>query len=123
MKNYLQKKNLIPLIDGGIQPLQTVYIADLAESIFACINNDLSGRLTIASADKIFYKDFYALLCSTLNNQPKFISIPYGLFAFLLSIAETMGIKLPISKENLKGLKDLRYVDTTADLKKIGNIY
>ena len=120
MKTYLQKKKLIPLIEGGMQPLQTVYIGDLAEVIFAAIEKNTDGTYTIASPEKLSYKDFYIQLCSTLNVSPTFVSVPHGLLYFCLTISETIGIKLPISRENLLGLKQLKYIDTTADLNQIG---
>jgi nucleoside-diphosphate-sugar epimerase len=120
MREYLKTKQTIPLISGGTQPMQTVFINDLAECIFTCMDKNLRGVFTIASEEKTLYKEFYTLLCSTLNTKPKFVSVPYGLFYFMLSISESIGIKLPVSRENLLGLKQLKYVDTTEDLKKIG---
>jgi len=120
MKTYLQKKNLIPLIDGGKQPLQIVYIHDLAEAIFSCIHKDLSGTLTIASPEKILYRDFYSMLAVALNRLPTYMRVYYWQLYFLLSITESLGLKLAVSRENLRGLKQLKYIDTTEDLKKIG---
>ncbi len=120
MKTYLQKKKLIPLIEGGNQPLQTVYIGNLAEVIYTSIEKNTNGTYTIASPEKLSYKDFYIQLCSTLNVSPTFVSVPHGLLYFCLFISETIGIKLPISRENLLGLKQLKYIDTTTDLNRLG---
>ena len=120
MREYLKKKKLIPLIQGGIQPLQTIYIGDLAEVIGASIEKDTSGLYTIASPEKITYKDFYILLCSTLKTNARFVPVSYSLLYLPLAISETIGITLPVSRENLLGLKSLKYVDTTMDLSRLG---
>src|SRR6185312_6506307 len=78
MRAYLKKKRLIPLISGGKQPMQTVHIDDLAQSISICIEKDLAGIFTIASEERTTYKEFYTLLCSSLSTKPKFVSIPSG---------------------------------------------
>jgi nucleoside-diphosphate-sugar epimerase len=120
MKNYLQQKNRIPIISGGQQPIQTIYIRDLMEAIDRCIEKNFTGTISIASSEKLAYKEFYSLICKSLHVVPSFTSIPYGLLYFCLSVSETLGIKLPVSRENILGLKKQSYVDTTADLKKIG---
>ena len=120
MRKYLKKKNNIPLISGGQQPIQSVYIKDLLGVISTCIEKNISGTLSVASAEKLTYKEFYTLLCQSLNSLPAFTSVPYGLLYFFLSASETLGIKLAISRENLLGLKKQEYVDTSADLKRIG---
>ncbi|HWY98195.1 MAG TPA: NAD(P)-dependent oxidoreductase [Bacteroidia bacterium] len=120
MRDYLKKKSLIPIISGGQQSMQTIYVEDLAQAIYNCIDKNISGIFTVASPEKLSYKEFYTLLCSSLNAKPTFISIPFGLLYFFLSITETLGFKLAISRENLLGLKQLKYVDTTKDIKEIG---
>ncbi len=120
MRDYLKKKSLIPIISGGQQSMQTIWIEDLAQAIDNCIDKNISGLLTIASPEKLTYKQFYTNLCATLNTKPAFVSVPFGLQYFLLSLTETIGIKLAISRENLLGLKQLKYVDTTENLKEIG---
>jgi nucleoside-diphosphate-sugar epimerase len=120
MRDYLKKKSLIPLISDGQQSMQTIYIEDFAHVIYSCIDKNILGTLTVASSERLNYKEFYTLLCSSLNAKPTFISVPFGLLFFFLSIIETLGFKPAISRENLLGLKQLKYVDTTEYLKKIG---
>jgi len=120
MKEYLKKKRLIPLIQGGKQPLQTVYINDLAQAIFTSIEKDVTGLFTIASHEKTLYKEFYPMLCISVNRVPIYMVVPYWLLYLVLSMAKILHIKLPISRENLLGLKQLKYVDTTQDMQKLG---
>ena len=120
MRNYLQKSKLIPLISGGKQPMQTIYVNEVAQAIELCIQKNISGTLSIAMPDKLSYKEFYQLLCKSLNAKPIFVSLPHSLLYAGLTISETIGIPLPINRENLLGLKKISHIDTTVDLAKIG---
>jgi nucleoside-diphosphate-sugar epimerase len=120
MKEYLKRRSRIPLISGGNQPMQTIYIKDLMQVINTCIEKNISGTLSVASDENLTYKEFYSLLCQSLNTLPSFTSVSYGLLYSVLSVSETLGIKLPVSRENLLGLKKQSYINTSTDLKKIG---
>jgi nucleoside-diphosphate-sugar epimerase len=120
MKEYLKRRNRIPLISGGTQPIQTIYIKDLIRVMNTCIEKNIYGTLSIASDEELTYQEFYSLLCQSLHKVPSFTLIPYGLLYSVLSVSETLGIKLPVSRENLLGLKKQTYVDTSFDLNKVG---
>ncbi|HXB10479.1 MAG TPA: NAD-dependent epimerase/dehydratase family protein [Bacteroidia bacterium] len=120
MRTYLQKSKLIPLISGGKQAMQTIYVNEVAQAIELCIQKNISGTLSIAIPEKLSYKEFYQLLCKSLNAKPMFISLPHSLLFAGLTISETIGIPLPINRENLLGLKKISHIDTTSDLAKIG---
>lgn len=120
MKEYLQKHRAIPLISGGKQAMQTILINEAATAIETCINKNLSGLLFLASDEKLDSKGFYALLCQSIDVKPMFVSIPYGLLYAMLSVSETIGITLAVSRENLLGLKKQTYTDTTKSLVAIG---
>jgi nucleoside-diphosphate-sugar epimerase len=120
MNKYLHRKRWIPLISGGNQPMQLIGVNDVCDAVYSAIDKNLSGTYNIATNERFTYWEFYSILCSKLRIKPVFISIPYGLFIFMLSIMEAIGIKLPISRENLLGLKMLRHLDTVPDMKQIG---
>jgi len=120
MRTYLQKSKLIPLISGGNQPMQTIYVNEVAQAIELCIQKNISGTLSLATPETLSYKEFYQLLCKSLNAKPVFVSLPHGLLFAGLTITETIGIPLPINRENLLGLKKITHTDTKADLDRIG---
>ncbi len=120
MRTYLQKSKLIPLISGGKQAMQTIHVNEVAEAIELCIKKNISGTYSIANPEKLSYKEFYQLLCKSLNAKPLFVSLPHSLLYAGLTVSETIGIPLPINRENLLGLKKISHTDTTADLAKIG---
>lgn len=120
LRTHLQKSNKVPLISGGKQAMQTIHIDDLAIAIDKCIEKNLSGILTIASTEKITNKVFYRMLCYSLGKKPFFVHMPFTLLFMALSITETFNINLPVSRENLLGLKRMSYIDTSESLAKIG---
>jgi nucleoside-diphosphate-sugar epimerase len=120
MRTYLQKSQYVPLISGGKQAMQTIHIDDLALAIDKCIEKDLTGILTVASTETTTTKDFYRILCESLGKKPFFVYLPFTLLFMGLSVTETIGINLPVSRENLLGLKRMSYIDTTESLTKLG---
>ena len=119
MSEHIRKGKRIPLIDGGKQPFQTIHIQDLILVIEKIINENLSGTFTVAEIDSVSYKDFFAAVCNKLGVKPKFISVPFPLLIFVISIAEILRIKIPIAKENVLGLKNLKERETKKDLEKL----
>ncbi len=120
MKEYLQKSRIVPLISGGNQPMQVINANDLCEAIFLSLQKNLSGTYCLASNESLTYKEFYSLLCNQLGRKPIFISIPYSFLYFFLTVAESLSIRLAITRENLLGLKMQTRLVTIPDLEKIG---
>lgn len=120
MREYLKIKNKIPLFGTGEQPLQTVYIYDLVNAIDIIITKDLKGKFVIATEESVPYMEFYRALAASVNVTPKFMKIPYWFAEFGIAVSRFMGRRLPVTKDNLLGLKQMKKVDAAADLKKIG---
>jgi nucleoside-diphosphate-sugar epimerase len=120
MENYLRTKNKIPLFGSGKQPIQTVYIDDLVLAIEKIISKKLTGKLVVACNEAVTYRDFYEALAISVGSKPKFVKTPYWLAGLGILIAKFLRIQLPITKDNLLGLKQMKHISTTGDLKKIG---
>ncbi|MBI4851185.1 MAG: NAD(P)-dependent oxidoreductase [Acidobacteria bacterium] len=120
MSSFIRKNPFIPLIDGGKQPLQTIFIDDLVLAIDRGIEKQISGNYTIAEPTAISYQEFYKALCEKLGVEAKFISVPYFLVDLGVTFFSLFKIKLPITKENLLGLKNLKYIDVKKDLNIFG---
>lgn len=120
MAKFIREKKIVPLIDGGKQPLQTVYIDDLVAAVDAAIEKHLHGTFTVAEASAVPYSEFYKALVKMLKIGARFIHVPSWLLSAAITVSNVLGIKIPVSKENLLGLRTLRYVDTSHDLEKLG---
>lgn len=120
MRNYLASKNLIPLFGNGQQPMQYVHVNDLVLSIKKIIDQNAKGLFVIASPVPVPYREFYQQLCASLGKKPKFLRLPFWLAGFMIGFAEMLGMKLPVTKDNLLGLKTMKEIPSADDLKKIG---
>ncbi len=119
MRKYLKIKNKIPLFGSGEQPLQTVYIHDLVKAIDNIVSKDLKGKFVVATEEPVPYIEFYKALAATVNVKPRFMKIPYWFAELGISIGNLTGRKLPVTKDNLLGLKQMKKIDSAADLKKL----
>ncbi|MCF8296500.1 MAG: NAD(P)-dependent oxidoreductase [Saprospiraceae bacterium] len=117
MKNVISKSKYIPMIGGGKQPLQTIYIQDLAESIEFALENNIIGKYSLAAKEPKMMKDFYKALATKLGKEVVLVNFPYFLADFSFWLIKTLRISMKITKENLLGLKQMKVVDVSEDLK------
>jgi nucleoside-diphosphate-sugar epimerase len=108
MVTYLRSHRFVPLIGGGTQPLQTIYIGDLTATVVQAIEGDLCGTFTAAELESVTYRRFYAELCDRLSVKPLFIPVPFWVADAALSAAQRLGVRLPIDRDNLLGLRVMR---------------
>ncbi len=118
--NTIQKSKFIPLIGGGVQPIQTIYIEDLNRVIENCFVKNLSGKFYVAEPIAISMQTFYREISKQLNKKTVFIPLPLSLIYYFCLFAEKIGMKLPIYSESVLGLKNLTSFETEKDLQKIG---
>ena len=119
MVRFMRSEHLVPLLGGGRQPLQIINVHDAAKVIERVIEQDISGRLTIANPRVYTYKEFYKVISDYLSIRVFFVPVPFFILLTLLKISQALHLPLDINTENLKGLQKLIAVDTTKDLKSL----
>ena len=122
MVKHIKSKGIVPLIDGGKQPLYTVHSLDIMKAIEIIITKNLNGTFTVAETEPVLYCDFYKELAKALNKKVLTFNISYPLMEIILSLTKLLGINTGVGKESLVGLKALRRVEFSDDLKKLGFI-
>lgn len=120
MVEFIKKRKVIPLVSGGKQPIQTIYIDDLVWAIDKILEKNLKGIFTIAEQEAITYKEFYRELCLAFHLRARFISVPYTLFYVAVAFADALKIQLAVSKDSLVGLKNLKAHAVEESIKKVG---
>jgi len=120
MSNIMKSKHVVPLVDGGNQPLQIVGVDDLAIALHQILSKSLFGHFVVATTKVYKYKDFYKSLAKYLKTPVAYVPIPYKMLEYIFKIVDLLPIKLGVGDDNLKGLKKLTSMDSAADLKKIG---
>ena len=108
------------LVGGGKQPVQAIYIADVAKVIEKCIREKISGTYCIAMAETYSIRELFKLIADSSKRNITLIPVPYWAAELGINMIELLRLPFPVSKENLSGLKQLQAFDTQADLDKLG---
>jgi nucleoside-diphosphate-sugar epimerase len=108
MVAYLRTHRFVPLFGAGTQPLQTVYVGDLAEGVRLAVEAGLRGTFTAAETEPVPYRRFYEVLCAELGVRPTFVKIPFWAAEAAIGAAGMLRIRLPIDRDNLLGLRTMR---------------
>jgi len=125
MARSVRRLPVIPLIGGGRALVQAVHVDDLAEAILRCVESGgrLDGRvLRIGDPRPVPLREFLGMIAraQTSGRGKMAISIPLAPLITTVGAAERLGLKLPISVNNLLGLKKVESMETRADLEALG---
>jgi nucleoside-diphosphate-sugar epimerase len=119
MSTFMRGKHIVPIIDGGKQPLQVIAIYDLTRVIKAALTTNVHGVLTVASPTIYSYKSFYQKLAKSLDIKVAYIPIPYYALLTVFNVAAALRLPLNLGADNLRGLRQLRSAETASDLHKL----
>lgn len=98
-------RRVLPLIDGGRQPVQTVAIDDLCRVVDALLAAEAVGAYNIAAPETIASRELFDLIAERLGRKPAYLSVPFGVAFAGATIVEAFGWNLPLTTENLLGLR------------------
>lgn len=115
--NEIKKSKTIPLV-GSEKPMQTIAVDDLCKIVESGMENNISGIFKIAEPEPFAIKNLYYEISRKLNQKRIFIPLPLNAIYAACLLAEKMNIALPVSSENVLGLKNLKKFETENDLKK-----
>jgi nucleoside-diphosphate-sugar epimerase len=118
MQKMARTFRCIPIFWGGQQPIQIIHVDDLVQAIGQLLFTEKTGSYTLATTQIYQLLDLYTEIFRQLQQKPRFIYFPGTLSLKILQLCEKLGMTLPISSENLLGLKHLRSFPVDCD--KIG---
>lgn len=110
----------VPLFYGGRQPIQTIWVGDLAEGVARAVERRLTGTLAIGSAEATTLREFYRAILVNDHLRRPLLPVPGGPSMVVLRALEALGIRLPFTSENLLGLRALRRFETRPSLELLG---
>lgn len=116
----IRKLPLIPLFYGGMQPIHTVHVEDLAIGICAIAERGHLGLIRYGEPQPVLLRDFYLAIAEGLGVRRPLVPLPSDLTLAALRLAERAGLRLPMTSQNLLGLKHLIRVDVAPDLERFG---
>jgi len=120
MLGSIRRTGVVPLFGGGRQTIQTVHIDDLVEAFVQAVDLDLRGTLTIAEPKGLLMREFFRLMAAAVGRRCVLVPVPFGPALLALRGAERLGVRLPVSSQNLLGLKGLRFMESASSLERVG---
>jgi len=120
MRTSLERLGVVPLFFGGKQQLQTIDVDTLCAAIEHGIRRRLSGMFRVASREPVSIREFYRRMAAEKGRKCRFVHLPGALSLGVLRCCEALGLDLPVSSENLLGLKQMRLFETASDLARLG---
>lgn len=118
LENSLRALKFAPLFWGGMQPLQIIHLEDLVKGIVNVYLEKKCGIYNLVHPTIYPLKEFYKIIFIKQNLKPRFIHLPGNLTLMVLKVAEFFKIPLPLTSENLLGLKYLQVFES--DCEKLG---
>ncbi|WP_299246645.1 NAD(P)-dependent oxidoreductase [uncultured Aquimarina sp.] len=112
MIDRIDKSTFFPLVGGGKQPLQNIYIKDLCIAIEQGLTKNISGVFYLAHEEEVSMKDFYSAIAFRLNKSLKYLPVSTNLLYIACKFFEFFKIKIPVTSENVLGLKKMRTFET-----------
>jgi nucleoside-diphosphate-sugar epimerase len=109
--NFALKKKMVPLVDGGRQPLQVIALEAVMESVLQAIEKKLHGSFVLVNEERLSYRQFFARIEKVFQTKFRYISIPVWMLKPAIGLASFFKIKLPVSKENLRGLQSMAFAE------------
>jgi nucleoside-diphosphate-sugar epimerase len=117
---------VIPLLGGGRSIVQPIHVDDLCAAIFRCDESKTSFHhavLRLGDPGGVTLAEFVRAIAQVRLGRPKMtISIPLWPVEIAVWFFESLGISLPITSGNLKGLKSVEKMDTAADMARLNLI-
>jgi len=111
---------ILPLLGGGKSIVQPIHLEDLCYAICRCdqIAAKLNGRiLSLGYPGGVVLAEFLQALASARRGRKKFtVTIPIWPVAAAALTAERLGLSLPITSVNLKGLTKVEGMKTQEDM-------
>jgi nucleoside-diphosphate-sugar epimerase len=120
LQRFIARGRVVPLVGGGRQLIQTVHVDDLAIAIQAGVRLNLTGVVTVAERHPIPFKELLAETARLLEVRAFFVPVPYAAVDIAMRVAELARVRLPVSSDNLLGLRGLQPYDVSADLERLG---
>jgi nucleoside-diphosphate-sugar epimerase len=116
----LARFGFVPVFDGGHQRIQTVHVADLCEAIVRAVDRGLTGRYVVAEPEGLELRELFHAIAARMGRRARLVPLPAAPLLVALRTAEAIGLRLPLTSENVLGARSLRTQPSEADLARIG---
>jgi nucleoside-diphosphate-sugar epimerase len=118
-REMIRRLPVMPLLFGD-RALQIVWIGDVCHGIVETVKQSIHGTVILAHPQPVPMREFYRGIAAADGIAPKFLPLSGNLALSAVSLAERLGLRLPITSENLLGIKYIHYFDPNPDLTLLG---
>lgn len=120
MVDLIRNSRVIPLPDGGRQPIQTLWMGDLLAVVERVVTQGVVGRYEVATPEVYTMRELYRTVMRELGVSRPLVPVPLALVGMGVATLETLRVPFSINTENVLGLKYLRAFDNVADMRALG---
>jgi nucleoside-diphosphate-sugar epimerase len=114
----LAARPLVPLVGGGRAPVQLIAAEDVYGALRIALGAELRGAHTLVAEPPLPLSEVLRALAGP--RPPRFADVPFGLAFALATLAERLGVALPVTTENLRGLRGAAPQPASAALRALG---
>jgi NADH dehydrogenase len=116
----LKSAKVVPLPDGGRQPVQIIAMDDLVRIVAGVVERGIPGRYEVAHPEVYRMRDLYEAIMARTGAKPLLVPVPLALIGAGVRVVEALGLPFPVTSENVLGLRHMHVFDTTASLAALG---
>ncbi len=110
MRDAVRGIGVVPLVDGGRQPVYTVTVGELAAAILDLLAADARGTFAIAASEPVSMAELYRAIARACGRRVLLVPIPYAPLLLGARLAEALRIPLALTVERVRSLRNLRAV-------------
>jgi nucleoside-diphosphate-sugar epimerase len=108
MFNFIKKSFFIPVFNGGRQEVQFIEVNDIGRVISHVLNEFSPGKYILVKEEPLSIISLYKMISESKGKKRFYINFSIPLTYRVLKVFENLGIRLPITSENIKGLKEAK---------------
>lgn len=120
ISDSLDRFGFVPVFNGGRQKIQTVHVDDLCTAILTALERGLTGRYVVAEPEGLELRELFRRMADRKGKKARLVSLPAKPVLAGLRVAERLGLRLPLTSENVLGALSLRTQPSESDLAELG---
>ena len=109
----IQRSPIIPVPGSGTSLQQPVHVEDVAWAICAALDNPKTYRreYNISGGQVLSYNEVVQIASQALDKKPILWNIPVNQFIGLIQLGKSLGLKMPVSSEQILRLNEDKVFD------------
>jgi nucleoside-diphosphate-sugar epimerase len=120
MARVVKSFPVVPLLDGGQANMYVIGIDDLCRAINQVLKTpDPKAEYNLYLPEKVTLREILTTLRDQLKRKTIFIPLPSKMLIWPLAVLNTIGLKLPVDIDNLRGFIKSQAMPYPSDLQKV----